>query len=1255
MPRCAPVASPPSNYLIAEPKRAACTPFDSALRVIVAVLSAIDQATSQRSIGNAPRAEPALLDAAVSNPDFARRITDHTQKGPAETRPARHPTLGRARRMTRSVSLSSAAVGRAPAPSDHAPAPSARFGDGPRSPGIPAPTMSSVEAHAEFATAGGLSRGDTIKASAGARGRGSMESEQSKGSARLGRNGTQDAHVNGHEVGSYTSPMTASAPAPTRFFAKRDRQRSHEELRAVGLDVEQAVQQGSEMVSDCHIHFADIQLIKPLQQASSSTSSSSSFFPLFGKRKDTTSEDRRTASQSTATKPSRRSNEPAFPEPPLAAAPPRLSTASEGSTNAKRRLTYLQDVVAQQQQQEQAEIRRAKTPTLPGEASASSSGTAAEKYLPPLPIPPQGEMPSPPREIVVTPSSPAGPPLGAPTWSGGASILDIREAATSSLDRQRTLRAAGRGALNAGPAHVASSVENDRRPRLRHVKSLGIGRPTLDRGVSETATIRPSEKAMIKEAYGAPRFGSSYQAAQSTSSILLQPQAAFADGYRSRSPSPGSGTWTPAGARSISFTSPERPPRIAAWKTASSDDLTPTYQPGARRVLRKARSYSGILSSMGASLPDTSTQIPAALHAGRSPDMSAPEAVSGSDAGKRSRAASGSLLKGAAEWLGLRKGKRKGSGAKTPPAPALDPNEPPVPPVPSSHTADQSVPLAIPGADRRTLESDPAGLIPSTSSSQAEASRSWLSFKSRSRRPTLVSPSRPGSLHSGGGSMPRGTSTLDVQEAHSWNGPQISPNSSPAPSPALSLTPQEQTESPFGLAIRPLPPVNVPSPLDAAYFSSYRLSSASGSSDFGSRRGHHPAQLGSGSLQHIGHSGWSTPATINEFGQITSAASGLSSGSTLSGRNRPRAHSDVRQPQRYSVVDEPDNTQSKDISQLFGGGAKPVRRPTLGSRSNSAGSSVIGRVKTAINNTGRGRSGSLLRRDTTDGTASDAEMARTTSTASTLSSVGRMSRKPSSEHDFAQSPPGTWQRNSAKFLVPSPAYSQTTFAEDGVPRSSISGSMASSALNATDAAQPRRHSTQTHEGDVKEEKPSKGSGRQRALTVSAVSEPKQAPTARPLQSLRKRPGSARRLSLGVFGPSPGTSPLASSTPTFGSGASQATPLEQPRGLSDASKLIIPDFDPGYGPAAWLAELARCLSRSDVANVLASKANSTYTEALRMFMATFDFRQDPLDIALRRLLMVVALPKETQQIDRVIEAFSKQYVECQPDLYRDPGR
>jgi Sec7-like guanine-nucleotide exchange factor len=54
------------------------------------------------------------------------------------------------------------------------------------------------------------------------------------------------------------------------------------------------------------------------------------------------------------------------------------------------------------------------------------------------------------------------------------------------------------------------------------------------------------------------------------------------------------------------------------------------------------------------------------------------------------------------------------------------------------------------------------------------------------------------------------------------------------------------------------------------------------------------------------------------------------------------------------------------------------------------------------------------------------------------------------------------------------------------------------------------------------------------------------------------------------------------------------------------------------------------------------------------MSRFDFTHNALDVALRRLLMHMSLPRETQQIDRIIEAFAVRYEECEPGLFIQKG-
>ena len=62
----------------------------------------------------------------------------------------------------------------------------------------------------------------------------------------------------------------------------------------------------------------------------------------------------------------------------------------------------------------------------------------------------------------------------------------------------------------------------------------------------------------------------------------------------------------------------------------------------------------------------------------------------------------------------------------------------------------------------------------------------------------------------------------------------------------------------------------------------------------------------------------------------------------------------------------------------------------------------------------------------------------------------------------------------------------------------------------------------------------------------------------------------------------------------------------------------------------------------------------YANALRSYIGRFAFKDDPLDVALRKLLMEVGLPRETQQIDRVVEAFAAQYVHYNPNLFVSDG-
>ncbi|KAG6842525.1 hypothetical protein C0991_000051 [Blastosporella zonata] len=86
------------------------------------------------------------------------------------------------------------------------------------------------------------------------------------------------------------------------------------------------------------------------------------------------------------------------------------------------------------------------------------------------------------------------------------------------------------------------------------------------------------------------------------------------------------------------------------------------------------------------------------------------------------------------------------------------------------------------------------------------------------------------------------------------------------------------------------------------------------------------------------------------------------------------------------------------------------------------------------------------------------------------------------------------------------------------------------------------------------------------------------------------------------------------------------------------------------PLNYLRRLQAAVSKAEIAGILASSPDTFYNQALRTYIGEFNFVDDPLDVALRKLLMEVGLPRETQQIDRVIEAFANRYLQCNPALF-----
>jgi hypothetical protein len=160
-----------------------------------------------------------------------------------------------------------------------------------------------------------------------------------------------------------------------------------------------------------------------------------------------------------------------------------------------------------------------------------------------------------------------------------------------------------------------------------------------------------------------------------------------------------------------------------------------------------------------------------------------------------------------------------------------------------------------------------------------------------------------------------------------------------------------------------------------------------------------------------------------------------------------------------------------------------------------------------------------------------------------------------------------------------------------------------------------------------------------------------------------------RLSFGVFS-SPEPSPVV--RPKFPNQchSQSATALPFPSSPKPSTQIPRPSID-GESPEGYVLRLKTRVSKAEVASILASRyrwffkrsfclfnhafsSDPFYTRALRAYLEQFEFSGIPLDVALRRFLMEVGLPRETQQIDRVMESFAFRYRQTNPNLFTLDG-
>jgi Sec7-like guanine-nucleotide exchange factor len=101
-------------------------------------------------------------------------------------------------------------------------------------------------------------------------------------------------------------------------------------------------------------------------------------------------------------------------------------------------------------------------------------------------------------------------------------------------------------------------------------------------------------------------------------------------------------------------------------------------------------------------------------------------------------------------------------------------------------------------------------------------------------------------------------------------------------------------------------------------------------------------------------------------------------------------------------------------------------------------------------------------------------------------------------------------------------------------------------------------------------------------------------------------------------------------------------------------IALPDREEGEAAIQYLKRVEELTPRSQIPCILSKRTDDFYFAVMRSFMRTYVFFGDPLDMAIRKLLIEIVLPKETQQIDRVLQSFSDRYQECNPGIFDSSG-
>lgn len=98
------------------------------------------------------------------------------------------------------------------------------------------------------------------------------------------------------------------------------------------------------------------------------------------------------------------------------------------------------------------------------------------------------------------------------------------------------------------------------------------------------------------------------------------------------------------------------------------------------------------------------------------------------------------------------------------------------------------------------------------------------------------------------------------------------------------------------------------------------------------------------------------------------------------------------------------------------------------------------------------------------------------------------------------------------------------------------------------------------------------------------------------------------------------------------------------------ELVYPKRSEEDTPSSYLEKLEAAVPRTVMATVLCKGDDEFSKTCLRKYMRGFSYFGESIDISIRKMLMEVVLPKETQQIDRLLAGFADRYHECNPGIF-----